>query len=93
MTGREIDRQIDETVRTIAKLFREIEFTAEERRFVEEAGRRFVELSYETLVEWPKVAEMRPFVVLFAMAATLGNHEILRNGIGALRQVPPDRAG
>jgi hypothetical protein len=90
---RDIDRQIDETVRTIAKLFREIEFTAEEQRFVEDAGRKLVESGYETLVQWPKVAELRPFVVLFAMAATLGNHQIFRDGIPALREVPPHDAG
>jgi hypothetical protein len=93
VTGREIDRQIDETVRTIATLFRDIEFTAEEQRFVEEAGRRLVELGYETLVQWPNAADLRPFVVLFAMAATLGNHQIFRDGISALRDVPPHDAG
>jgi hypothetical protein len=40
-----------------------------------------------------KVAELRPFVVLFAMAATLGNHQIFQEGIPALREVPPHDAG
>lgn len=90
---RDIDRQIDETVRTIAKLFRDVEFTPEEQQFVEDAGRKLVELGYETLVQWPSVAEIRPFVVLFAMAATLGNHQIFRDGIPGLREVPPHDAG
>ena len=93
MTGREIDRQIDETVRTISKLFREIEFTAEEQRFVEDAGRKLMESSFEMLVQSPKAAELRPFVVMFAMAALLGNHQIFSDGIPALREVPPHDAG
>ena len=93
VTGREIDRQIDQTVRTIAKLFREIEFTADEQRFVEDAGRRLMESSFETLVQSPKAKELRPFVVMFAMAALLGNHPIFSDGIPALREVPPHDAG
>lgn len=88
MIGREIDRQIDEAVRTIAKLFREIEFTSDEQRFVEDAGRKLVELGYETLVHSPNAAEIRPFVVLFAMAAMLGDHQIFEEGIRALRELP-----
>lgn len=93
MTGREIDRQIDETVRTIAKLFREIEFTPDEQQFVEDAGRKLHESSFESLVQSPKAPELRPFVVMFAMAALLGNHQIFRDGIPALREVPPRNAG
>jgi hypothetical protein len=85
----DIDRKIDEAVRTIAKLFRDIEFTDEEQRFVESAGRQLLELGHDVLVQWPNVAELRPFVVLFAMAATLGSYDIFRDGIPALRELPP----
>jgi hypothetical protein len=85
-TGHEIDRLIDETVRTIANLFSGVEFTAEEQRFIEDAGRKLMECSFEALVQWPKVGELRPFVVLFAIAALLGNHQIFADGIPALRR-------
>ena len=93
MTGREIDRQIDETVRRIAKLFREVEFTAEEQQFIEDAGRKLHKSSFETLVRSPQVERLRPFVVMFAMAALLGNHQIFSDGIPALREVPPHDGG
>ena len=93
MTGYEIDRKIDETVRTIAELLRDVEFTAEERRFVEDAGRKLAESGFEALVQWPAAASLRPFVVLFAMAATLGNASIFGDGIRALRELPPHDAG
>jgi hypothetical protein len=89
---REIDWKLDETLLAIAKLFGKIEFTAEEQRFVEDAGRKLVELSYETLVQWPKVEELRPFIVLFAIAATLGKNQVFQDGIPALRreaEAPP----
>ena len=77
---RAIDRQHLEALRTIEKMFAGVEFSPEERRWVEEAGRRLAEFGFQLMCEQGQNPAIRPMVVMYAMAAILGGNWTFEGG-------------
>ncbi|MDB5321339.1 MAG: hypothetical protein JWN40_2970 [Phycisphaerales bacterium] len=82
---RERERLNLEALRTIEKMFAGVEFSPEEQRVVEDAGRKLVEYSYTLMCEHGQNPEVRPMVVMYAMAGILGGHWVFEGGIPQLR--------
>jgi hypothetical protein len=82
---RERERLDLEALRTIEKLFTGVQFSPEEERWVEKAGRRLAEYSCQLMFEKGQVPAIRPMVVMYAMAAFLGGHWTFEGGIPQLR--------
>lgn len=77
---RERQRLDLEAMETIEKVFAGFEFSPEEQRFVEEAGLKLAEYSLDLFVKWPQARELRPMIVMYAMAAILGGNSRLNPG-------------
>jgi hypothetical protein len=90
---RDLGRLHEEALRTIERMFSGVRFTPEEQRFVEDAGRKLSEYSFDLLVQWPQIGEIRPMVVLYAMAAFLGAGWTFNGGIPQLRREPHEPGG
>ena|SRR5688572_26500572 len=82
---RERERLDLEALRTIEKMFAGVEFSPEEQRWAEEAGRKLAEFSYELMCQQGQNPEIRPMVVMYAMAATLGGRWTYQGGIAQLQ--------
>jgi hypothetical protein len=94
---RKLEQQHLEALRTIEKMFAGVEFSPEEQRWVEEAGRRLYEFGFQLMCEQGKNPAIRPMVVMYAMAAMLGGHWTFDGGSAQLRaelqSPPPENAG
>jgi len=83
---RKLEQQQLEALRTIEKMFAGVEFSPEEQRWVQEAGRRLSEFSFQLMCEQGQNPEIRPMVVMYAMAAILGGDWTYDGGIPKLRK-------